>query len=427
VKRRIVLSIVGVTVVALLVLGVPLAVAVARLYRSQEVLQLEREANEALSSVRTSTVAHGGHTKIGSDDPANRFVVYDGSGTRLGGKGPARADETARHALNGDSADARIGDRTIVAVPINGDRGVVGALRASRSSDRYAGRTRRAWLVMGLFALAAITVAGLLAWWQARRLARPIDELVTTAQRLGGGDFSARIEPSGIHELDQVGSALNTTSARLGHLVGRERAFSSDASHQLRTPIAGLRIQVESALLVHDVDAESTLQALLPPIDRLEETVEDLLRLARDTDVDRTPLNAASLLDHAGNEWRDRLAGSGRELKIVTDDDLDSPVVAEPAIREIMHVLIANAERHGAGTVTIAARSNVPGALVLQVSDEGQTTLDPRRIFERRTSGKHGVGLALARSLAEAEDARLVLERPGPSPMFAIVIPSEEP
>jgi signal transduction histidine kinase len=425
VKRRIILSIVGVTVVALLVLGVPLAIAVARLYQSQEVLQLEREANESLSSVRTSTVARGGQMRVGSDDPANRFVVYDGTGMRLGGNGPARADETVRHALNGDSADARIGERIIVAVPINGDRGVVGALRASRSSERYSGRTRRAWLVMALFAFAAVTVAGLLAWWQACRLAGPIDELVATAQRMGGGDFSARVEASGIEELDQVGSALNTTSARLGHLVGRERAFSTDASHQLRTPIAGLRLQVESALLSRNGDAQTTLQDLLPPIDRLEATVEDLLRLARDADVDRTPLNAKALLHDTAGAWSDRLAAAGRELSIVTDQDLASPVVAEPAIREILHVLIANAERHGTGAVVMAAR-NVPGALVLHVSDEGQATLDPRRIFERRTSGKHGVGLALARSLAEAEDARLVLERPGPSPMFAIVIPSEE-
>ena len=90
-------------------------------------------------------------------------------------------------------------------MPINGDRKVVGALRASRSADVVNDRKRRAWLIMGSIAFAAVIVAALLAWWQARRLTRPIDELVDTARRLGGGDFSARTGESGIDELDQLG------------------------------------------------------------------------------------------------------------------------------------------------------------------------------------------------------------------------------
>ena len=63
---------------------------------------------------------------------------------------------------------------------------------------------------------------------------------------------------------------------------------------------------------------------------------------------------------------------------------------------------------------------------MIEVSDNGAVRLDPRRIFERRSGGSHGVGLALARSLAEAEGARLVLERSGPRPTFAIVIPMDD-
>jgi signal transduction histidine kinase len=424
VKRRITFSIVGVTVVALLVLGVPLALAVGRLYRNEEVLRLEREANEARTAVSTSKLQRGERLQIGSDDDANRFVVYDNRGRSLGGRGPARADTATRHALDGDSADERIGDRIIVAVPINGDNEVIGALRASRSSGRLDGRTHRAWLVMALFALVAVAVAALLAWWQARRLTRPIDELVRAAQRLGGGDFSTTTEPSGVEELDQLGAALTTTSARLGNLIGRERAFSTDASHQLRTPIAGLRVKVEGALLAPESDARTTLEELLPPIDRLETTVEDLLHLARDSDVDRSPLDAATVLRDAAAEWTEPLAEHGRSLDVVIEADLPAPVVAEPAIREILRVLMANAAAHGAGIVTMAARSSVPGAVVIQVSDEGTGALDPRRVFERRRGGGHGVGLALARTLAEAEGARLILERTGPAPMFAIVIPT---
>jgi signal transduction histidine kinase len=423
VKRRIIVSIVGVTVIALLVLGIPLAVAVARLYENEEVLRLEREANEARSAVSTSELTRGEPIKVESDGNI-RFLVYDAHGLRVGGGGPDRPDVTVRSALSGDSADARINGRIVVAVPINGDEKVVGALRASRSADVVAGRTRGAWLIMGGIALGAVIVAALLAWWQARRLTRPIDELVDTARRLGGGDFSVRTRASGVGELDQLGTAFNTTADRLGNLVSRERTFSSDASHQLRTPIAGLRVKVESALLSTDADARAALEDLLPPIDRLETTVEDLLRLARDADVDRSPLDVAGLLREAEDHWHGPLAARGRPLRVVVEDDLPSVVVAEPAIRQILEVLISNAERHGAGVVTVSARSSVPGAIVIQVGDEGASSLDARRIFERRTDGGHGVGLALARALADAEGARLVLERPGPQPIFALVIPA---
>ncbi len=424
-KRRIILSIVGVTVIALLVLGIPLAVAVARLYENEEVLRLEREANEARSSVSTSDLTRGAPITIKSDDKT-QFLVYDANGLQVGGGGPDRPDVTVRSALRGDSADARINGRIVVAVPINGDEKVVGALRASRSADVVADRTRGAWLIMGGIALGAVIVAALLAWWQARRLTRPIDELVDTARRLGGGDFSVRTQASGVGELDELGAAFNTTAGRLGNLVARERTFSADASHQLRTPIAGLRVKVETALLATDADADAraALEDLLPPIDRLETTVEDLLRLARDTDVDRSPLDVTGLLREAEDHWHGLLAARGRPLRVVVEDDLPSVVVAEPAIRQILEVLISNAERHGAGVVTVAARSSVPGAIVIQVGDEGASSLDAREIFERGTGDGHGVGLALARALADAEGARLVLERPGPEPIFALVIPA---
>lgn len=424
-KRRIVVSIVGVTVVALLVLGVPLAFAVARLYENGEVLQLERDSNEAIRKVNTTTLLSSGPLAV-PDDERVRFVVYDRSAHRLGGNGPDRGDAVVHSALSGNSADARVGNRIVVAVPINGNRVVIGAIRASRSADVVVDRTRRAWLVMIAIAVGAVVVASVLAWWQARRLTRPIDDLADVAGRLGGGDFAVRSHDSGITELDRLGHALDTTADRLGNLVARERAFSTNASHQLRTPIAGLRLNVESALLSPNADPRAALEGMLPPIDRLEQTVEDLLALARDTGVQRSPLDAGALLHEAEEHWRGLLAARGRRLRVVLDDDLPEPVVAEPAIRQIVDVLISNAERHGAGVVTVAARASAPGALVVQVSDEGTATLDRQVVFERRTDGSHGVGLALARSLAEAEQARLVLERPGPAPMFSLVIPADD-
>ncbi len=424
-KRRIVVSIVGVAAVAVLLLGIPLGLAVGRLYANQEVLRLEREASDARRAIDTSSLGRGDPIELPTVGSTS-LAVYDIAGHRVSGSGPLRADDPVRRALSGAVHDARQGGQIVVAVPINGSEAVVGALRASRSESVVVDRTRRAWLIMAVIAVGALLISALLARWQARRLTRPVDALALAAGRLGSGDFSARTQRSGVTELDQVGVALDTTAERIGGLVARERAFSADASHQLRTPITGLRVQVESALMTPDADLRKALAGALGPIDHLESTVEDLLRLARDTHVDRSPLNVARLVRDVERDWHGTFAAQGRPLRVTADNEHPAPAVSEPAVRQILDVLVENAERHGAGIVTIEVR-HLHGAVRIEVGDEGGGVADPQRVFERRTDRGHGIGLALARTLAEAEGGRLVLERSGPTPRFALLLPVVEP
>jgi signal transduction histidine kinase len=277
---------------------------------------------------------------------------------------------------------------------------------------------------MFLAALAAVAVSGLLAWWQARRLTRPVDALVDSAERLGAGDFSVRTEHSGVEELDELGAAVDATAQRLGEMLSRERSFSADASHQLRTPIAGIRVTVENALMTPRSDTRAALSDLLEPIDRLEATVDELLDLARDTHGDRGELDIEKLIDDLDSAWHARLAASERSLRFEPEPDLVGPLVSASAVRQILDVVLANAYQHGAGSVTVRVRQ-APGAVVIDVEDEGPGVADIRVPFERRSGEGHGIGLALAQALAEAEGSRLVLERPGPGPVFSLFIPVE--
>jgi signal transduction histidine kinase len=425
VKLRILASIVGVAAIAVLLLGLPLALAVDHLYSSEEVLRLEREASETRRAIDVSTLGRGDPIELPKTG-ATSFAVYDPAGRRIAGSGPAVADDPVRRALLGDVRDARASGSIVVAVPINGNERIAGVLRASKSSKFVVDRTRRTWLVMGIIGAAALTVAGLLALFLARKLTRPVDALVSAAERLGAGDFSIRTHPSGVDELDHLGHALDTTAERLGGLVARERAFSADASHQLRTPLAGLRVHVESSLATPGADMRESLVGALEPIDRLEGTVDSLLRLARDTQIDRSPLDVARLVREVDRDWHGTLASAGRPLRVSIDGDLPSPAVSEPAVRQILNVLLENAAQHGHGIVTVDVR-HVPGAVAVEVGDEGSVVLDPFQVFQRRNGSGHGIGLALARTLAEAEGGRLVLERPGPGPKFALLLPAPAP
>ncbi len=107
---------------------------------------------------------------------------------------------------------------------------------------------------------------------------------------------------------------------------------------------------------------------------------------------------------------------------------LDPVWASTGAVRQMLDVLVSNAARHGAGTLTVAAH-NIPGGVAIEVADEGPgVTGDPDRIFVRRDSAErsHGIGLALARSLAEAEGGRLLLRPGGPGATFALLFSTSD-
>jgi signal transduction histidine kinase len=419
-RRRIVRAIAGVTAVALALFGLPLALAVQRVYRDDEVIRLERVATAA-----TQVVSE----ELGGTDPAElprepstRLALYDPRGRRISGAGPAVADDATRRALAGRVADGTRPGRLVVAVPVARRERVIGAVRAERSDAIV---TRRAWrtrAVMAAIALGVLALATALALLVARRLVRPVDALAGAAERLGDGDFVSRAGGGGVPELERAAGALNDTAQRLGAMVERERAFSANASHQLRTPLTALRLDLESGQAAGDGTA--AIARALVEVDRLEETIETLLAAARDAGPPDQQVDLAALLEDVRADWHARLAASDRPLRVVAPE---APLLARAtpgAVREILDVLLDNAHRHGAGAVTVGARE-APGGVVVEVRDEGPGVAgDVEAIFARRSpaAAGHGVGLALARSLAAGDGGRLVLNGPGRGPTFSLFL-----
>jgi signal transduction histidine kinase len=248
--------------------------------------------------------------------------------------------------------------------------------------------------------------------------------LAAAAQTLGDGDFTVQAPPAGIAEIDAAGAALTRTAERLGDLVGRERAFSADASHQLRTPLTGLRLRLETAL--DGGDLRPAVVAALETADRLERTIDELLALARDAPSARTPADLPALLGELERSWDGPLQAAGRSLRLSIAPGLPGTSASATAVRQILEVLLANATRHGAGTVTVTARE-ADTAIAVDVADQGSgVTVPAGELFRRRTAraAGHGIGLALARALAEAEGGRLLLTRAAPAPVFTLLLPS---
>jgi signal transduction histidine kinase len=426
VRTRIIGLAVWASVLAIGLFGVPLAVAVHQYAMQAERTELERVAN-AVSFTVASDVFDGERIEDISGPGLIKLAVYDERGGQLGGAPPAADDPQLAQALMGgvgSGTDAK-GD-LVVAVPVTHDEDVIGVVRASAPSSAVLQKVALVWAGMAALAALAVAAAWLVGRRQARRLALPLEDLAVAARRLGEGDFSVRTRHGGIPEIDSVGAALNGTAGRLDDLLAREQAFSADASHQLRTPLAGLRLRLEAVLERPDHELRAAIAASLVDADRLETTIDELLALARDERAGRAaPIDLGVLLGEMSPEWCGRLALQDRGLELTIDPGAPDPCASTAAVRQILGVLIDNATMHGSGTVTVAVRESA-GAVAIDVADEGAGLGEPGNVlFTRRADERngHGIGLPLARRLAEADNGRLELTRRAP-PVFTLLLPS---
>ncbi|GAA3790002.1 HAMP domain-containing sensor histidine kinase [Streptomyces chiangmaiensis] len=420
-RRRILHATAVAVVCAVLLFAVPLAVAVLRLYRQDEIGDLERIASRTALAAPTF-VPDFNPRALPRVGPGTQLAVYDTAARRVTGSGPDVGDAPVRAALKGSVQSGQTGGRLVVAVPVGSAEKVRGTVRVSRTATWLSQRAVLTWLGMGGLAVVAIGAAALVSLRSSRRLAQPLEALAATARRLESGDLTARAVPYGLPEADEVGTALNRAAERLDRLLQRERAFSADASHQLRTALARTRLELESELATClPLDPRAAMRAALESLDRMTTTIDDLLALARDV-PERAPLDVAALVAETRRRWRGGLEAAGRSLQVVAEEDLPAAVGSQQAARQVLDVLLANAATHGRGAVTVRAR-DANGVLAIDVEDQGPGLPQDQDVFARRPAGEgHGIGLTLARSLVEAEGGRLFVSRRAPHPCFTWLI-----
>ena len=403
-RRSITRVIMLVTTATVLALGFPLAYVLQRAYHGEAVVRLQRQAALAIGEVTLPLDAQTVVAALSEPDDPLGVAVYDQTGALLTGPGPTRPDRAVARALTGQPADAVIGSTLVVAVPIN-DRSaeqVVGAVRVTTAEATIWQRTLRAWAAMAGVAATALAGAWIAARRQSRRLARPISALATTAESVTAGQMPTPPEPSGIAEVDAVAATLHANTTRLFELLARERTFSSDVSHQLRTPLTRLRLTIERRAADAGADVDDSSAALLREIDQIEATIVHLLALARGYQNQPTTTDPNTAVHHATERWQHAVRAQGRQLTLETADDLPPIHATAAALDQVLDVLIDNAVQHATGTIAVRARPTA-GGVAIEVCDQGPAAPD-----ERTARAGLGIGLSLARTLVHADGGRLM-------------------
>jgi len=420
-RRRILALVLFVTAVAVTTQFVPAALAVRSRDLAAQEVELQRDAAVVAAALPTTDLDDADLAADSSHD----YGLYDTAGRLVNGDGPPRAEPAVIAALDGEPVISRAGDELVTALLLptdNPDRPLL--LRVAEPRAESLRASTRSITTLALTALTVIGAAGILAWLLAARLARPVEQLRHTAARLDDGNLREAPAASGIDELDAVAGTLYRTGQRVRATLERERAFSADASHQLRTPLAAMRAAVEAEQIDPRNDGNLVLAELIGQIDRLEITVTQLLALARDTHDDRGPLDLAAVVQAAARRWEQPFAASARRIEVVTPVLDVRPAASASALGHALDVLLDNALQYGTGTVHLTVGDSGAYATV-SVADAGRIAGDPSDLFRRRPAGSAGtgIGLHLARTLVETEGGNLQLARPDPT-TFELTLPT---
>ncbi|GAA4916932.1 ATP-binding protein [Streptomyces coeruleoprunus] len=408
-RRRLINSTLAVVLVVIAVFGVSLVLVETRTISSSAQESVDSEAL-GLVSIVDSRLMGGepvGPDILGEQRRAGRYARIE-----IPGRAPIEVGTRSEGAVIRGTAEGKRGERVVVEEPRSAVTREVG----------------RSLLIIGAVALVAVVAAVLLAVRQANRLASPLTDLAETAERLGSGDPRPRHRRYGVPELDRVADVLDSSAERIARMLTAERRLAADASHQLRTPLTALSMRLEEISVTDDLETvreEATIA--LAQVERLTDVVQRLLTNSRDP---RTGSAVAFDLDEVVKqqieEWRPAYRSAGRA--IVRSGKTGMRAVGTPgAVAQVLAALIENSLMHGGGTV--ALRTRVTGnQAVVEVTDEGPGVPADlgARIFERAISGRNstGIGLAVARDLAEADGGRLELVQLKPA-VFALFLSRE--
>jgi signal transduction histidine kinase len=303
------------------------------------------------------------------------------------------------------------GDIVVAAAPVIDEGRLVGVVRTSRGVRAVGDNVGRATAAIVAVALGGLVAGLALAFALARSLARPLSRLAVAARRLGSGDLSVRAGSlEGGSEIDELAGSFDEMASRVERTVRAQREFVANASHQLRTPLTGIKLRLEAGIAESADEAVRTqLRAADKEVDRLAQIIERLLTMASQIEEGRAAqADLGDAIERAIQRWEERAARTSATLSGGTDGAVLS-VVADPHdVDQVLDVLIDNALTYAPGPVALSATADRERAVV-SVADRGpgispdEVARVTERFFRgrRASPGGSGLGLAIATELAE--------------------------
>jgi len=295
-----------------------------------------------------------------------------------------------------------------------------GAVVLARSTASLDSEIRTLWLILGAIGLAGILGATLLAVWLAQWVSKPLASLDAVAGKLADGDLTIRAKAGGPPELRRLARTFNTMAGRLESLVHGSRAVVADVSHQLRTPLAALRLRLDllaADAAESDPEMATELAGAQDEVARLSRMVDGLLAVARAENVLPQPraIDVAEVAHERVAAWLPVAEDRGIELTARGTEVVGW--IGEGHLEQVLDNLIANAldALSPGNQISVTASDTADGVrIVVADNGPGMTAEERERAFLRFTSnspGGFGLGLAIVHRLTTSNGGRAALEQ----------------
>ena len=288
--------------------------------------------------------------------------------------------------------------------------------------------------------LIAVAIALVITFFLSRRILAPVRALTSAAKRLGGGDFSQRVQVKDRSELGELANTFNSMASNLERAEQLQRNMVADVAHELRTPLSNIRGYLEAvrdgviepdAAIIRSLDEEATLLSLL--VDDLQELS---LAEAGELKLIFQAGNIGELIKQTVAGVQAQAATRGLSVSIEMPDKLPLVNIDPPRISQVLHNLLENAFAHTVSgeAITVTARQQ-GNYLEVVVADtgEGIPPEDLPNIFERfyrvdksraRATGGSGLGLTIAKRLVEAHGGTIEVQSEfGKGSCFSFTLP----
>ncbi len=335
-------------------------------------------------------------------------------------------------ALNGQVTSATRDGKVYIAVPLMHDRHLDGILWTDTSVAPVQAELQNRWLTLSGAALLALVLACAAGWWLSVRLVRPLTALQNVAARMAGGELGVRAKISqATREITTLEKTFNDMAEQIQGMMQRQREFVSNASHELRSPLATIKIRAEALAsgaldnqhahqYAADIDSEMT---------RLGRLVEDLLNLSRADDNAFTapvePINTVDELKACTGLIRPRAEAKHQRIALSVDPSIPDLFIYPNDLRVMVGNLLDNAVKYTpeAGCISLSAQwENKTLRVEVRDNGEGIPPQDLPRVTERffrvdrahtRTTPGTGLGLALVTAIAKHYRGSLALKSSG--------------